>query len=89
MQELMTREIAAEDPTVFVHYFSCINGWDWYLTEYDPMTGEAFGLVNGFESGWGYFSVREMERLNREKGFEVVERDERFAPAPASRFEGR
>lgn len=40
MRELMTREIAeglpglyeqdgAEDPTVYVHYFSCVNGWDW------------------------------------------------------------
>ena len=100
MQELMNREIAetlpglygqdeAEDPTVFVHYFSCVNGWDWYLTEYDTTTGEAFGLVNGFESEWGYFSVREMERLNHEKEFGVVERDECFAPAPANRFEGR
>ena len=100
MQQLMTEEIAktvprlyeqdgAEDPTVHVHYFSCVNGWDWYLTEYDPRTGEAFGLVRGFETEWGYFSVREMERVNREKGFGVVERDEHFEPAPASRFEGR
>lgn len=100
MQQLMTEEIAktvpslyeqdgADDPIVHVHYFSCVNGWDWYLTEYDPRTGEAFGLVRGFETEWGYFSVREMERVNREKGFGVVERDERFEPAPASRFEGR
>lgn len=100
MQELMTREIAeglprlyeqdgAEDPTVYVHYFSCVNGWDWYLTEYDPRTGEAFGLVHGFETEWGYFSVREMERVNREKGFGVVECDEHFEPTPASRFGGR
>ena len=100
MQQLMTEEIAktvprlyeqdgADDPIVHVHYFSCVTGWDWYLTEFDPRTGEAFGLVRGFEIEWGYFSVREMERVNREKGFEVVERDEHFEPAPASRFEGR
>lgn len=100
MQQLMTEEIAktvpslygqdgADDPIVHVHYFSCVNGWDWYLTEYDPRTGEAFGLVRGFGTEWGYFSVREMERVNREKGFGVVERDEHFEPAPASRFEGR
>lgn len=58
MQQLMTEEIAktvpslyeqdgADDPIVHVHYFSCVNGWDWYLTEYDPRTGEAFGLVRG------------------------------------------
>ena len=100
MQQLMTEEMAgrlprlyeqdgASDPIAYVHYFSCLSGWDWWLTEYDPVTGEAFGLVRGFETEWGYFSVREMERLNREKGFEVVERDEHFEPAPASRFEGR
>ena len=59
MQELMTREIAeglprlyeqdgAEDPTVYVHYFSCVNGWDWWLLEFDG-TDEAFGLVEGYD----------------------------------------
>ena len=46
MQQLMTVEIAktvpglygqdgAEDPTVYAHYFSCVNGWDWWLLEFD------------------------------------------------------
>lgn len=96
MQALMTEEIAkglpalyaqdgAEDPTVFVHYFSCVSGWDWWLTEYDPQTGEAFGLVRGFAEEWGYFSIPEMESLNRSKGFGVVERDEHFEPVPVSK----
>ena len=57
MQQLMTEEIAktvprlyeqdgAEDPTVYAHYFSCVNGWDWWLLEFDG-TDEAFGLVEG------------------------------------------
>lgn len=61
MQQLMTEEIAktvpslyeqdgADDPIVHVHYFSCVNGWDWYLTEYDPRTGEAFGLERAAEA---------------------------------------
>ena len=68
MQELMTKEIAeavpklygqddAGDPIVYVHHFSCLSGWDWWFTEHDPATGEAFGLVRGFETEWGYFSV--------------------------------
>ncbi len=96
MQALMTEEMAkglpalyaqdgAEDPTVYVHYFSCLNGWDWWLAEYDPATGEAFGLVRGFAEEWGYFSIPEMEGVNRSKGFEVIERDEHFSPKPASR----
>ena len=51
MQALMTEELAEGlpplyategegDPVALVHYFSCLNGWDWYLTEYDPETGE-------------------------------------------------
>lgn len=58
MQRLMTEEIAktvprlyeqdgAGDPTVYAHYFSCVNGWDWWLLEFDG-TDEAFGLVEGF-----------------------------------------
>lgn len=100
MQALMTDELAKGlpplyategegDPVALVHYFSCLNGWDWYLTEYDPATGEAFGLVRGFETEWGYFSVREMEELNRPRGFNAVERDERFEPTCASALEGR
>lgn len=85
MQQLMTREIAktaprlyeqdgAEDPTVYAHYFSCMNGWDWWLLEFDG-TDEAFGLVEGYDDELGYFSIKEMEELNRQMGFTAVERD--------------
>lgn len=95
MQQLMTEEIAktvpslyeqdgADDPIVHVHYFSCVNGWDWYLTEYDPRTGEAFGLVEGYDDELGYFSIKEMAELNRQMGFAAVERDEHFSPKPLS-----
>lgn len=98
MQELVTRDIAertpalyategVEEPVAQAHFFSCASGWDWYMTELDPATGEAFGLVRGFEAEWGYFSIREMEALNRERGINVVERDESFEPQPAGRFE--
>lgn len=94
MQQLMTREIAktaprlyeqdgAEDPTVYAHYFSCVNGWDWWLLEFDG-TDEAFGLVEGYDDELGYFSIKEMEELNRQMGFAAVERDEHFSPKPLS-----
>ena len=60
--------------------FSCWNDWDWYMTEYDPETGEAFGLVRGDFDELGYFSIREFEDMNRRKGFEVIERDRYFRP---------
>lgn len=93
MQELMPKEVAAtvpllyateeeKDPIARVKLFSCVSGWTWYVTEYDPATGEAFGLVEGFADEWGYFSIPELEALNRAKGFGVIERDEHFEPAP-------
>lgn len=93
MQELMPEEVAAtvpplcateegKDPIARVKLFSCVSGWTWYVTEYDPATGEAFGLVEGFADEWGYFSIPELEALNRAKGFSVIERDEHFEPAP-------
>lgn len=93
MQELMPKGVAAtvpplyateDDPVARVKLFSCVSGWTWYVTEYDPATGEAFGLVEGFADEWGYFSIREMEALNCSRGFNVVERDEHFEPAPVS-----
>ena len=94
MQQLMTREIAktaprlyeqdgAEDPTVYAHYFSCVSGWDWWLLEFDG-TDEAFGLVEGYDDELGYFSIKEMEELNRQMGFAAVERDEHVSPKPLS-----
>ena len=100
MQELMTEELAKGLPPLcstegegdlvaMVHYFSCAGGWDWWLTEYDSGAGEAFGLVRGLETEWGYFSVWEMEQLNRSRGLNVIERDELFEPTRASALEGR
>ena len=94
MQQLMTREIAeglpglyeqdgAKDPVVYVHYFSCVSGWGWWLLEFDG-TDEAFGLVEGYDDELGYFSLKEMAELNRSMGFVVVERDEHFSPKPLS-----
>ena len=76
MQELMTREIAeglprlyeqdgAEDPTVYAHYFSCVNGWDWWLLEFDG-TDEAFGLVEGYDTDSGKY-LAPTENVARER----------------------
>ena len=54
------------------------------MTECDPATGEAFGLVKGHYSELGYFSLREFEETNRRHGFEIVERDAHFEPCKLS-----
>lgn len=92
MQKMMTKEILdkvprlyeqdgkGDDAIIYAHYFSCWSNWDWYMLEYDPDTGEAFGIVKGFETEYGYFSLREFEELNRGRGIEVVERDIYWEP---------
>ncbi len=98
--ELMTEELARTipplyategeaDPVARAHYFCCLNGWDWYATEYDPETGDCFGMVVGFEVEWGYFSLRELEAVNRGLGFCAVERDLHFEPQPTSQVARR
>ena len=96
MQKMMTKAIEAIAPKLYetdgqgyeavavAHYFSCFNGWDWYMTEYDPVEKLAFGLVKGFEDELGYFSIAEFEELNRSKGFEVIERDQYWHPCKLS-----
>lgn len=95
MHELMPKNIAGtvpalyateeeDDPIARERLFSCLSGWTWLITEYDLESGDAFGLVRGFEEEWGYFSIREMEELNRSRGFNVIERDLCFEPVPVS-----
>lgn len=92
MQKMMTKAIEKQAPRLYetdgqgyeavaiAHYFSCLSNWDWYLTEYEPETGLCFGLVKGFETELGYFSIREFEELNKNKGFEFIERDIHWKP---------
>ena len=42
-------------------------GWYWFATEYYD-AGICFGLVRGFEEEWGYFSIRELVRLQNRSG---------------------
>lgn len=43
------------------------SNWTWYMTEYDRESGDAFGLVLGFEPEWGYFNLDELKELNAQR----------------------
>jgi hypothetical protein len=73
-------ETPLKQKMVYVKYFSPYNGWTWYATEYDPESKIFFGLVQGFETEWGTFSLEEFEEVNQAKGFPVIERDYYFKP---------
>lgn len=92
MQKMMTRELEKKAPRLYetdgqgmdavavAHYFCPWNGWDWYMTEYDPDTKTAFGYVKGNYSELGYFNINEFEAMNKRRGFEVIERDTHWYP---------
>ena len=71
------KKSAAETPIV-AKFFTPWSNWTWYMTEYNPETGEAFGLVEGFETELGYFSVPELESITGPMGLKI-ERDIHFS----------
>jgi len=70
------------DPMFQVKFFAPWTSWTWYATEFD---GEDifFGVVEGLETEWGYFSLSELESVRGPQGSRV-ERDLYFDPTPAS-----
>ncbi|WGV29034.1 DUF2958 domain-containing protein [Halotia branconii] len=93
--ELLTAEIRAQlpalyaqekiaDPIAYVKFFNPTSDWTWYATEFD---GEDtfFGLVQGFESELGYFSLSELQEYCGALGI-GIERDLQFKPTPLSQL---
>lgn len=70
------------DPTVYLHFFH--HSWDWYVTELDQATGDAFGLVKGFEHELGYFDLRELAKTAGGPFRMPIERDCYWTPKPLS-----
>ena len=70
-----------KDPVVIAKFFTPWTHWTWFATEYDPENKIFFGLVEGHEKEWGYFSLEELEKV---KGpFRLgIERDMMFDPEP-------
>lgn len=91
--ELMTEQLREQlpplyatekekDPTIYVKFFTPWSNWTWYATEFDGQD-RFFGIVNGFEWEWGYFSLSELESVRGPAGL-GIERDLYFEPQPVS-----
>jgi len=74
-----------DEPLAVVKLFTPSADWTWYVIEYDG-EGTAFGLVVGFETELGYFSISEMEEARGPLGLRV-ERDRWFEPRPVTRLD--
>ena len=72
-----TENVKPEDKVVVVKFFHPFSSWTWYAVEYDPIEQLFFGLMDGFEREWGYFSLSELQSNN-------IERDMYFDPKKIS-----
>lgn len=71
-----------KNPLVIAKFFDPAGSGIWYATEYNPETNICFGYVTGLAyDEWGYFSVDEMEAIQRPFGL-TIERDLYFKEIP-------
>jgi hypothetical protein len=71
-----------EKVKIAVKFFCPWNNWTWYVTEgtYDEEQGTwiFFGLVRGFDTELGYFSLAELEEITHPQTGLKIERDMYF-----------
>jgi hypothetical protein len=75
---LDAQESKGEKAIAYVKFFTPDSNWTWYATEFDG-NDIFFGLVFGFESELGYFSLSELESVRGPLGL-PIERDLHFEP---------
>lgn len=75
-----------KEAIAMVKFFSPYSQWTWYAIEFD---GEDtfWGLVDGFEMEYGYFSYSELEAVTVFGGVPAVERDCYWSPRPVKEIE--
>lgn len=62
-----------KEKKVIAKFFTPWSHWTWYATEFDGKD-LFFGLVDGLEKEWGYFSLKELESISGPAGLKI-ERD--------------
>lgn len=72
--QLGSQEEKGDDALVPTKFFTPDSGWTWWPISYDAETREFFGLVQGFEIEFGYFSLEELETVTGPLGLHI-ERD--------------
>ena len=70
-----------EDAIAYAKFFDPCGGGTWYMSEYDPTDGTAFGKVCLYDDELGYFNVNELAAIKGPLGL-GIERDLWFKPTP-------
>jgi hypothetical protein len=77
-----TEEIKTQDKTIVCKFFAIGSNWTWYVVEGERQEdGDYlfFGIVNGIEKEWGYFTLGELLSV-KWHGIPGIERDLHFDP---------
>ena len=72
--ELGDQDDKGDEAIVVCKYFTPWSNWTWYCLSYTPEDRTFFGLVEGFETEFGYFSLEELEEIKGPAGLRI-ERD--------------
>jgi hypothetical protein len=75
---LYSQEKLGNNAIVYAKFFCPWSFWTWYATEFDGKD-TFFGLVQGFETELGYFSLNDLEEIRGPFGL-TIERDLYFTP---------
>lgn len=62
-----------EETKVIAKFFTPWTNWTWYATEFDGVD-LFYGLIQGLEEEYGYFSLKELESIRGPFGLKI-ERD--------------
>ena len=81
-----SEENPEKEAIAVVKFFSPYSQWTWYAVEFDG-DDTFWGLVDGFEMEYGYFSYRELEAVTVFGGVPAVERDCGWSPRPVKEIE--
>lgn len=76
-----TEKTPIDQKNAFVKFFTPDSNWTWYAVEGEVQeNGDIlfFGLVEGFDRDWGYFTLHELESVRGAYGL-PVERDMHFS----------
>lgn len=76
-----TEETKIPDKIAHIRLADTGSNWQWYVIEFDG-NDICWGLVWGHEVEYGYFSLTEMEEIN--KSLPRIQRDEGFKPSSVS-----
>ncbi|MHB8125995.1 MAG: DUF2958 domain-containing protein [Desulfitobacteriaceae bacterium] len=77
-----TEEVDTKDTIVICKFFALGSSWSWYVVEGERQEDGDYmfyGLVNGHEKEWGYFTLQELEAI-KWHGIPGIERDLYFDP---------